>query len=108
MKKNPSSLTYLLFIGAVFTFLLPSQVWAGKASGYSLYQKHCAKCHHAERLGQTAPPLMPGLFSRSAKNRLGEIIRDGLPATAMPKFKRKLDNDEIELIVKFIKAPVEG
>ena len=94
-------------IGAALIFLTFDSAWAKTTSGHSLYQKHCANCHHKERLGQTAPPLMPGLFSRSAKNRLGEIIRDGLPATAMPKFKRKLDNDQIELIVKYINTPVD-
>ena len=68
---------------------------------------HCSECHHPKRLGLTAPPLLPELFSRSAKGRLEKIISDGLPATQMPSFKDTLDSEQIKLLSEFIQTPAQ-
>jgi len=80
--------------------------------GKGLYKKNCAKCHHAERIGHIAPPLFSDYISKgnkpSKKNplRLEEVIRDGLPATQMPGYGKKLSSDEIKRIAEYILTPV--
>lgn len=79
-----------------------------------LYNKHCAECHHKERIGLKAPPLFPDYISKQNKpskknpDRLNEVIRDGLPATQMPGYGKKLSDTEIESISKFIMKPATG
>ncbi len=81
---------------------------AAAQNGPELYAKYCASCHHEKRLGLTAPPLIPGLFSKRNAKRLEKVISDGLPATQMPPFNEKLAADEIASIATFIKTPVEN
>lgn len=78
-----------------------------ETSAKNLYGEHCASCHHPKRLGLTAPPLIPGLFSRSAKGRLPQIIRDGLPATRMPAFGGELSDEQIKLLAELIQEPAK-
>lgn len=92
--------------GVVLTFSFDFAA-AAPMQAHDLYIERCSECHHPQRLGQTAPPLLPRLFSKSARGRLGEIIRDGLPATAMPGYKDDLTAEQIELIVKYIQTPVD-
>lgn len=87
--------------------LLSSGAAAAGESAEKLYAAHCASCHHPKRLGLTAPPLIPGLFSKSAKGRLPEIIRDGLPATRMPGFGDELSGEQVKLLVEFIQQPAK-
>ncbi len=71
-----------------------------------LYQKHCASCHHAERYGTIAPPLIPETIGKKKDAELISAIIDGLPATNMPSFKDVLSAKDAEGLVKYIKGPV--
>ncbi len=72
-----------------------------------LYIEHCSACHHPKRLGLTAPPLIPQLFSRSVRGKIDDVIREGLPATKMPAFKDKLTAERIELLARYIQSPID-
>lgn len=97
-----------LFAGLMGLFAYSAPVGAASNdTGQSLYVEHCAECHHRLRLGLTAPPLIPQLFSRSVKGKLEEVIRKGLPATQMPSFSDTLTEDQIKLIAGYIKTPVD-
>lgn len=93
---------------AILAIALSSQpaAWAD-GSGAELYKEHCESCHHPKRLGLTAPPLIPESFSRGAKGKLSEIIKNGLPATQMPSFGEVLTDNQIKLLTEFIKTPVK-
>ncbi len=74
--------------------------------GKELYQQHCASCHHAERYGTTAPPLIPETIGKKKDAELISAIIDGLLATNMPSFKDVLSAKDAEGLVKYIKGPV--
>jgi len=55
--------------------------------GRGLYLKHCAACHHEERIGRTAPPLIPEFLQRLSDERIESVIRKGIFASSMPSFE---------------------
>ncbi len=86
-----------------FLFLFFSAVlYAGE--GRDLYLKNCSLCHHEERIGRTAPPLLPQILKGKSDRRLAEIIRKGIPNTSMPAFK-DLKDEEVSKIVEFLRRP---
>ncbi len=86
---------------------VPAEADQDQNQGRNLYIKHCSECHHPNRLGQTAPPLIPQMFSRSVKGKIAKVISDGLPASRMPAYKNKLSKDQISQITEYIKSPIE-
>ncbi|MEK6681660.1 MAG: cytochrome D1 domain-containing protein, partial [Nitrospirota bacterium] len=89
----------------IILFLVQNPLWA--ADGKGLYMQHCASCHHAERYGITAPPLIPETIGKKKDTELISAIVDGLPATNMPSFKEVLTSKEAELLVRYIKESVK-
>lgn len=73
--------------------------------GEDVYRRHCAVCHHPQRLGHTAPPLIPDTLGKTGAAALAETIRDGLPATAMPSFKNRLRDEEIKAVADYLLTP---
>ena len=94
----------VLFIIIITLLLTQNTLWA--EGGKDLYLKHCASCHHAERLGTTAPPLIPETIGKKKDAELVSAIIDGLSATNMPSFKDILSAKDAEELVKYIKGPV--
>lgn len=78
---------------------------AQPAPGVALYGDNCAVCHHPKRYGLTAPPLLPGTLSISNREKIADVIANGLPATQMPGFAEKLTNEEIQSIAEYILTP---
>ncbi|MBE7414630.1 MAG: c-type cytochrome [Deltaproteobacteria bacterium] len=74
----------------------------------TLYLKHCAACHHAERHGLSGPPLIPEYLGPKNETELASIIRNGLEATNMPAFKGVLSEKEVLDTVHFIKTPAKA
>ncbi|MDH5719415.1 MAG: nitrite reductase [Spirochaetia bacterium] len=70
-----------------------------------LYLTHCSPCHHPERFGISAPPLIPETLKRKKDGELKEIIKDGLTATNMQPFREKLSDTDIESIINYIRQP---
>ena len=97
---------FVLLASALFFFSHQAVSGAGN-SPEDIYEAYCATCHHPKRLGLTAPPLIPELYSKRVKSRLPEIIKNGLPATQMPAFRDALSEEQINLLVEFIKTPVK-
>jgi hypothetical protein len=87
---------------AVFmTFLL-----AGTAFADGNYEKHCASCHGAERLGGMGPALLPENLSRLKKTDAARTIRDSRAGVQMPAFRNDLSEREIGQLVELIYSPV--
>ncbi len=70
-----------------------------------LYKRYCANCHHPDRIGKTAPPLIPQFLRKKEADYLKKIIREGLPATGMPAFNF-LSDKEIDHLIAYMKKPV--
>ena len=86
-----------------FLFLFFSAVlYAG--DGRDLYLKNCSLCHHEERIGRTAPPLLPQTLKGKKTSQLMKIIKEGVPGTSMPSFKN-LSREELLKIIEFLKRP---
>jgi len=71
----------------------------------SLYQKNCAECHNANRLGAMGPALLPENLKRLAKKAAVDVIRNGRVATQMPAFTDKLNKEDIQALVDYIYTP---
>ena len=78
---------------------------AAIAAGSRLYEQACQSCHGGEaKGGERAPSLASGSFRRG--NLDGEIflnIRNGIPSTQMPPFKR-LTTDQVWQLVSYIRS----
>ena len=68
------------------------------ADGGALYQRHCAACHGADRLGGLGPALLPENLSRLRKADALKVIGQGRIATQMPAFADQLSAAEIEAV----------
>jgi len=76
-----------------------------KHPGRDLYLKHCARCHHADRIGISGPPLLPRFLRKYPVKKLIPMIRSGFDQTLMPKFEN-LSTGELLDIARYIKSPV--
>ncbi|NPB06413.1 MAG: c-type cytochrome [Aquificae bacterium] len=93
----PSLVALPLFL--FFSFFLSAQ------EANELYERLCASCHGKDRLGRTAPPLIPEFLKRRSDEELARIIREGLPASQMPAFPQ-LTDEQLKALVELIKSPV--
>ena len=73
----------------------------------SVYQKNCAECHNAHRLGGMGPALLPENLKRLRKKSAVDVISNGRVATQMPAFSDKLDQEDIQALVDYIYTPSE-
>jgi len=87
----------LLFLALLFPALVFPQ---------ELYEKHCAACHGANRLGGMGPALLPENLARLKKTEAATVIRSSRPGVQMPAFGEKLSRDEIDQLVQLIYTPV--
>lgn len=84
----------------VLTFASPGV--ADKPGPDELYQRHCARCHGADRLGGTGPALLPGNLSRLKQAEAEKVTRKGRRATQMPAFAEQLNGQQIEALVDWL------
>lgn len=80
--------------------------------GETIFQQNCAFCHAADGTGRnwigsflephprdlTQPAFMSGM----TRERLGNVIRDGLPETSMPAWKSVLTESDIQAVIAYI------
>jgi len=71
-----------------------------------LYERHCASCHGANRLGGMGPALLPENLSRLKKPQAARMIRESRPGVQMPAFAQQISNEEISRLVELIYSPV--
>ncbi len=87
------NLIALIFI----TVLFQNNTFASKT-----YKKFCASCHGLDRLGVSAPPLIPQAYKRFNKKKALDVITNGRKSTQMPGFKELLSKAEIEELASYI------
>lgn len=71
-------------------------------SAPALYQKNCASCHGADRLGGMGPALLPSNLERLRKDNALQVIREGRVATQMPAYQNLLSENEIQTLRDYI------
>jgi len=91
---------------AALLVLPPALAAAADPDAGGLFQKHCAACHGADRLGGTGPALLPENLGRLKKAGAVEVIRDGRPATQMPAFGATLATPEIAALADLVYTPL--
>ncbi len=76
------------------------------ASGAALFGEQCAACHGADARGLNGPNLLTFLAAGATDDRLRQVIRNGIPGTAMPP-SRATDTElsAILLHLKSLAAP---
>lgn len=79
---------------------------AGAALANPAYEKHCASCHGADRLGGMGPALLPESLARLKKPEAARTIRDSRPGVQMPAFAATLSAKEIDSLVELLYSPV--
>lgn len=97
MKLN---LCLLFVFLRVFT---PFSINASEQNGRSVYLNRCASCHHAERIGLSAPPLIPETLDKLTDEKMTKIISKGLPNTLMPSHA-DLKPEEIADVISFLRT----
>jgi DNA-binding beta-propeller fold protein YncE len=76
------------------------------AHSQSLYDRHCASCHGADRLGGIGPALLPENLSRLKKAEAARMIRDSRAGVQMPAFDKELSREDVNRLVELIYSPV--
>jgi len=93
-------------VGLCMAFSTPASATPDAASATpdaaTLYGKHCAGCHGADRLGGTGPALLPENLQRLHRDDAGKVIAGGLPASQMPAFADRLDSRQIDALVAYV------
>lgn len=75
-----------------------------KPDGAALYQQHCAQCHGSDLNGGNATSLVDGIWQFGTEN--GYVMRNikfGIPHLGMPSYEKSLSDDEINVLVKYIR-----
>ncbi|HEX6268392.1 MAG TPA: cytochrome D1 domain-containing protein, partial [Burkholderiales bacterium] len=79
---------------------------AAQADPGKVYEKHCASCHGASRLGGMGPALLPENLSRLKKPEAAAMIRKSRPGVQMPAFANVLNEKDVEGLTELIYSPV--
>jgi DNA-binding beta-propeller fold protein YncE len=81
-------------------------LFPGISFSEELYQRHCAACHGADRLGGMGPALLPENLARLKKAEAARVIRDSRPGVQMPAFRNELNDEQISALVEVLYTPV--
>lgn len=74
-------------------------------NGASLYERWCAACHGKQGNGNNAPQLGNPVFQQTAGDAfIHYAIRNGRRGTSMTAYKQKLNSQEINDVVSFIRT----
>lgn len=76
------------------------------ALGQELYAANCAHCHAAEGQGTPRAPALnvKGFLESTLDAAIQQIVKMGVPGTAMPAWGDRLADHEIQALVGFIRA----
>ena len=100
----PFKLYLIILVVGISSFQLrASESWS---SGEKIYKNNCIVCHHKDRIGFSAPPLIPELLDKLPDEKIKKIISNGLPNTLMPSYPNLTDL-ELSEVIKFLRTPVK-
>jgi len=73
-------------------------------NGRKIYQNRCSSCHHTERIGLSAPPLLPETLDKLTDEKIAKTISKGLPNTLMPAHM-DLSPQDLADVTAFLRVP---
>ena len=103
------SVTLLLLSPIIFTgcAIEPKKIVPAEYQvGQTTFHKVCAQCHGADAVGgKGAPTFLQEKFDPKnfPNGRMVRVILNGSDSGAMPSQKRKVSDEEIEEIIKYIR-----
>lgn len=120
-QSSPGSMLVVHFLQQLvwFVILVLSLLLVAPASAESLsvqrqdelrgllYQD-CGSCHGMKLTGGLGPPITPSSLSEKPREQLVATVRDGRPGTPMPPWKYLLSEADIDWLVDYLVAPVDG
>ncbi len=95
----------------------PTAAMDEMASAKKIYMDNCAKCHKEDGTGgkvvidgETLKPdnLTSENIKKDEDAELIEHITEGIEDEGMPAFKDRLSNDQIKMVVKYIRADLQN
>src|SRR5260221_11678217 len=94
-----------IFALAASPLLVAQQIYTGGESedGKRLFVANCAPCHGPDGNAIAGVDFGHGKFRRASSDRdVPEIIKSGIPGTAMPAFSNELSEVEIKRIAAYL------
>jgi len=108
MQRLKYSLAILFIAGAGLLVANLSYNAAPPPDGAALFKKNCSMCHNKDGKGFPAlktPDFTDPKFQSSMTDKeIEETIKNGKKKTAMPAFKDKLKDDEIQAVVAYVRS----
>ena len=109
MRFRVSTLSRVLGVGAfllIFCFVL--QAGPAPESGGDLFKQKCSMCHGVDGKGYSAlktPDFTdPKVQASLTDKEIVETIKNGKKGTPMPPFGDKLTEDQIQLLLKYLRS----
>ena len=87
------------------------------AASKKIYLDDCAKCHKENGAGGKvvidgetlkASSLIAEHSKKDSDDEIADNIKNGIPDEGMPAFKNRLNDDQIKLLVKYIRRDLQG
>lgn len=96
------------WLALISIFIAQCGIARAEVDAGQLYSANCGRCHGENRMGISAPALIPDTISRLGREALVKTISDGRVQTQMPAFSQALKADEISALADYIMRPLEG
>lgn len=89
----------------------------GTVSGRKIYMEVCANCHKEDGTGGkvtiegktiNADNLTTAKMAKMSDAKYVDYIKNGIPDEGMPAFKDKLNDEQIDSVIKFIRTEFQG
>ena len=77
------------------------------AHGERLYHKWCARCHGAGGMSASGVPDLRASLARVGPDAFEAIALEGLPGTGMPSMKAYVDDEQTDLIRRYLESRSE-
>ena len=75
-------------------------------TGEAIFSSNCANCHGSDGSGGRGPSLRGTLRNGNQQADIKNVIRNGLPGTAMPKFD--FEEDELRAVAGYVQSLSHG